>query len=435
MQHFIQSLLAVALVLIGFDDQSVGAQDPSPTSSVTLDAKGRLQILSDMADIVDAHYLDTTKAEAISSALRTREARGRLAFASPVTFARETTTLLYELSGDRHLSLKWAPDARNAKGASQRNETPSRDHGIRAVQVLPGNVGLLTLDRFYDTREARESLTAALLILRNTDGLIFDLRANRGGTSDTVRLLQSCFFPEPTLVMYYEDEPGMRKPSFTEAPPAAISCLNKPFYILTSDKTASAAEDFIYTAQLYGHGTIIGEHTSGAANFIKHHHLTSGFRFAVSVGRPVHPDTQSNWEGEGIEPDIEISSEQALELAHDTALEALLAAEAGAGFQSLRYHHNAAHGRAHLVDLPNSTLKTFAGRYDAIRIELSIDGLMFRGPAGSLSSLKVLGPEIFSLENDTAAQVLFHHHEIGVTYVELLYPDGTAEFFGRPDAH
>ena len=53
---------------------------------------------------------------------------------------------------------------------------------------------------------------------------------------------------------------------------------------------------------------------------------------------------------------------------------------------------------------------------------------------GKLSQLIALGPEVFSVHNDTGAQVLFHHHEIGVTFVEMLYPDGTAEFFGRPDA-
>lgn len=430
MSHISKALVAgFALLLLSLP--AFAASEPAP---VSLSKKDRLQILSEIADIIEDHYLDTEKAAEVSRVLRTRQTRKHLAFDTPVTFAREATALLYELGGDRHLSLKWAPGVPDASGAPR---APSQDHGIRGVEVLPGNVGLLTLNRFYDSLEARESLTAALLILRRTDALIFDLRANRGGTSDTVRLLQSCFFPEPTLVMYYEDEPGMRKASLSEAPPADISCRDKPFYMLTSDKTASAAEDFIYTARLHGHGTIVGENTSGAANFIKHHYLTSGpapgFRLAVSVGRPVHPETGTNWEGEGIAPDAPISAEQALDLAYDSALETLLAAAPGSHSGSLRYHHNGAHGALHPVHLTNGALRTFASRYDALKIELSIDGLMLRSPAGILSGLTPIGPQIFALHNDTAAQVLFHRHEIGITYVELLYRDGTAEFFGRPD--
>lgn len=177
----------------------------------------------------------------------------------------------------------------------------------------------------------------------------------------------------------------------------------------------------------------MGEQTSGAANFITHHYLTGGFRLAVSVGRPVHPDTQTNWEGEGITPEVEVAAEQALDLAYDNALETLLAATSEPPSGSLRYHHNAAHGARHPVHLTNGILKTFASRYDAIKIELTVDGLMLRSPAGTLSKLTPLGPAIFSVQNDTAAQVLFHRHEIGITFVELLYSDGTAEFFGRPE--
>lgn len=212
------SMAAALMVLTGLSNVAHAAA-PDLTS------KDRLQILSEMADIVDDHYLDTEKADEVASALRTRKTRKGLAFDTPVTFAREATNLLYELSGDRHLSLKWAPGTSRKMAGSAGSE---QHHGIRNIGFLPGNVGLLTLDRFFENTEARESLTAALFLLRDADALILDLRENRGGASDTVRLLQSCFFPEPTLVMYYEDEPGVLKPSLSEAPPADFPARTNP---------------------------------------------------------------------------------------------------------------------------------------------------------------------------------------------------------------
>lgn len=400
-----------------------------------LGAKDRQQILSDMAQLIETHYIDPQKAARVAKALTTRKAKKRLAFDTRVAFAREASALLFELSGDRHLSLKCVeefPATANAPGGTP--TAPSTSHGIRKVEFLPGNVGLLTIDRFHETLTARETLTAALLILRSSDALIFDFRDNRGGASDTVRLLQSCFFPEPTLVMYYEDEPGVLTPSLSEAPPAAISCLNKPFYVLISEETASAAEDFVYTAQLKKHGTLVGERTSGAANFVNHHYLTGNsagrFRLAVSVGRPVHPETRTNWEGEGIMPDVEVAAPQALDMAYDMALEDLLSVRPGG---RLQFHHNAAHGALYPTHLSSRDLKGLTGRYDGIRIELSLDGLTLRRQSGVLSKLRPLAPETFSVQDDTSAQVLFHTHDIGVTYVELLYSDGARELFGLPE--
>jgi hypothetical protein len=41
----------------------------------------------------------------------------------------------------------------------------------------------------------------------------------------------------------------------------------------------------------------------------------------VPTGRPINPVTRTNWEGVGVEPDVEVSPEHALTAAHLMALE------------------------------------------------------------------------------------------------------------------
>ena len=42
---------------------------------------------------------------------------------------------------------------------------------------------------------------------------------------------------------------------------------------------------------------------------------------AVPGGRPINPVTKTNWEGVGVEPDVKVSADKALQAAHLMALE------------------------------------------------------------------------------------------------------------------
>lgn len=419
-------IAVLSISLIAADPIEPAGASEADTSHLTRDLsrKDRLQILSDVASAIEQRYLDPARGRGIATALRSPASRSRLRYSSPMTFAHEASTLLFEISGDRHLSLKWAPVMPEASDASS-DEPP--DQGVRAVQFLDGNIGLLKLDGFHDNPAARESMVAALLVLRSSDALIFDFRDNRGGASNAVRLLQSCFFAEPTLVMYYEDTPGERKPSLTELAPGNLDCRGKPLYILTSSRTASAAEDFIYTADLLDHGTMIGETTSGAAHFIEHKRIEPGFRLAVSVGRPVHPETGTNWEGAGIRPDIEVPEEGALKRAHLEALTSLHREASGRRKNQLLYHLHRAEALHDPVHLSNGDLKAFVGRYGSVRIKLTTDGLLLEDPARVKSKLAPLSETVFQAEGRDAPQLIFMTDENNSHSLELLYSDGNRE--------
>ncbi len=50
----------------------------------------------------------------------------------------------------------------------------------------------------------------------------------------------------------------------------------------------------------------------------------SNFTVFIPTGRAINPITNTNWEGTGVSPDIEVPQEQALKVAHIQALKKVL---------------------------------------------------------------------------------------------------------------
>jgi C-terminal processing protease CtpA/Prc len=85
--------------------------------------------------------------------------------------------------------------------------------------------------------------------------------------------------------------------------------------VLTSDRTFSGGEEFAYNLKHFGRATIVGETTVGGAHPTEPVELPRDFVMGVPNARPVHPVTGTNWEGSGVEPDIAVPAETALEVA------------------------------------------------------------------------------------------------------------------------
>lgn len=50
------------------------------------------------------------------------------------------------------------------------------------------------------------------------------------------------------------------------------------------------------------------------------HRINSQFEVFIPTGRAINPKTQTNWEGVGVTPDIEVSQEQAFDIAYTSLL-------------------------------------------------------------------------------------------------------------------
>jgi C-terminal processing protease CtpA/Prc len=95
-------------------------------------------------------------------------------------------------------------------------------------------------------------------------------------------------------------------------------------YVLVSHRTPSASEGLSCQLEHFERAVVVGQRAAGAAHSYEVFPLGE-FQVAIPKRRPVSPITGSNWEVSGVEPDWEVPAEDALEVAHRLALEALLA--------------------------------------------------------------------------------------------------------------
>jgi C-terminal processing protease CtpA/Prc len=95
----------------------------------------------------------------------------------------------------------------------------------------------------------------------------------------------------------------------------------KPVFVLTSTRTFSGAEEFTYNLKNLKRATIIGETTGGGAHPVSGHRIDDHFMIGVPGGRPINPISKKDWEGTGVEPDVKVSADQALDVAKKMAAE------------------------------------------------------------------------------------------------------------------
>src|SRR5262249_27539808 len=138
--------------------------------------------------------------------------------------------------------------------------------------------------------------------------LIFDLRRNGGGSPNMVQLITSYLFdPEIRHLNSFYIRPMDKHIQFWTLPYVPGKRLpTVPVYVLTSGYTFSGAEEFAYNLKQMQRATLIGETTGGGANPGAPFPVHSGLIVFIPGGRAINPITQTNWEGTGVAPDMEV---------------------------------------------------------------------------------------------------------------------------------
>jgi len=253
-------------------------------------------------------------------------------------FAATLTDHLREISSDKHLSVTYSPEGYPVESNDDREPTAEEfeamrregawnNFGFESASRLTGNIGYLDLREFAPPQIAAPTAHAAFGLLANTDALIVDLRGNGGGSPEMVQLLCSYLFgPERVHLndLYFRPSDETREYwTLPELPGPRY--LDKEVFVLTSSYTFSAAEEFTYNLQCLKRATIVGQTTGGGAHPGGRVRLNEHFAVFVPNGRAINPITKTNWEGVGVAPDVECSSDAALPRAHALALERLVA--------------------------------------------------------------------------------------------------------------
>jgi C-terminal processing protease CtpA/Prc len=188
---------------------------------------------------------------------------------------------------------------------------------FKKVEILPHHIGYLKLDWFSDPSVCREKAVSAMASLNSSNAIIIDLRDNHGGDPSSTVMLAAYLFDHPEY--WYSPRGAPTEESWTRSPVQGNRLADKPVYVLTSASTWSGAEQFSYDLKMLKRATLIGETTRGGAHAGVFHRIDDHFGIGIPEAKVLNPFGKSDWEGVGVEPDVEVSAANALETAQKMA--------------------------------------------------------------------------------------------------------------------
>jgi len=292
----------------------------------TIDAAIRTEVIEGAIKALNDAYVFPEVAQKMEAALREITQRKEYdAISDAIQFADKLTSDLQAVSKDKHLRVVLSQASRFGMNQQQQREAAiKRNFGFEKAGRLNGNIGYLDLRGFEPAGLAGDTAAAAMNFLANADALIFDLRQNGGGSPDMVAFLTSYLLDKRTHLNSIYSRPADRTEEFwTREDVPGKKFGNKPVFVLTSNRTFSAAEEFTYNLQSLKRATIIGETTGGGAHPVQARPLGKLFTITVPFARSINPITKTNWEGTGVKPDVAVAADKALKVAHLAALKAV----------------------------------------------------------------------------------------------------------------
>ena len=285
-------------------------------------------VVKRLAGIMNRNYVYPEKGKAMHDLVKDKQENGRYnGIKDPREFADQLEADLRSIINDKHIRVRYDTARYNAirKGSRNGGRRTMHNHGFQEVKNLEGNIGYLDLRGFSNLGPAEDAAREAMDELIQADALIFDLRRNGGGSPSMIRFISSYIFgDEPVHLNDFYWRPADRyEESWTNPSFASVHKPDIPVYVLTSNYTFSAAEEFTYNLKHLKRATIIGEVTGGGAHPGGPSIIKGGFIVNVPRGRAINPVTKTNWEGVGVIPHIKIDSDQALDKAIELARKAL----------------------------------------------------------------------------------------------------------------
>lgn len=337
---------------------------------------------------------------------------------------------LQSIANDKHLMIKFYPDGdaatEDVAGANSADEdfVPSesslrssrmQNYGFKEVSILTMNIGYLKLNGFYDIRnpETTKAAAAAMEFLAHTDGIILDLSENTGGDPATLQFLISYFFNvEPAIhydTFHFRDGsdnfienrtlpfvPGARRPK-------------TPIYVITSQSTFSAGEALAYALKHLDRATIIGQTTGGGAHGADFRLINDYFDMSIPMARALSPITKTNWEGVGVQPDVEMELEKAKEYAHAALIEMAMKQETDEILlATYSWHLDELKSYLNQVKFEENELQKFVGKFEGDRrIYLENGSLKYQKGEGDISTLSPLTATAFKSDIFSELRIQF----------------------------
>lgn len=400
----------------------------APAMAQDLSNTEKSVIIDSLSHKLKTLYVYPEMAEKMSKQLHTNlDNKKYVAVKDPMAFSEQLTMDLRAISHDGHLAVFYDPRPVENHPAIMGGDpaiAKSKNFGFKELRILDGNIGYLNLSYFEETAKGGETAVQAMNFLSNADALIIDLRKNGGGATDMVQLLASYLFegePQPLTDIYWR--PTNSQTQYRTLPYVSGKRLPKvDVYLLTSQQTFSAAEDFSYSLQNLKRVTIIGETTGGGAHPVEQVVVSEHFLMHMPEGRSISTITKTDWEGTGVKPDIAVPAKDALLTAQFKAL-----TKAPESNFPAKWALAAVKAQLTPVSVSADSLKDYAGNYGERMISIENGQLYFQKKGGAKSHLIPMDKDLFSVEDKDYLRIRFDRENGMVTGFTRLYDDGTAE--------
>lgn len=318
------SILFIALL---FNISLSKAQDKS------ISKEYKENVIQSLSQLMNDFYVFPEVAKLTDEHLKAQLLDGHFdQFENDETFAAALTTSVQAINKDKHMRIRAnqpymatekSPERIVEEHIARIDRSRTSNAGFKTVKTLEGNVGYLDLRGFAGLESGKEVADAYMKLMSRTDAIIIDLSKNGGGSPRMVQYLCSYFFDQKLLLnsLYWRE--GNRTEEFwTLDEVGGIRMDDIPLFIITSERTFSAAEEFSYNMQTQKRATLVGQTTGGGANPGGTKRINDNLRVFIPTGKAINPITKTNWEGVGVIPEEETSVEDAYDKALDLAQEA-----------------------------------------------------------------------------------------------------------------
>jgi len=286
------------------------------------------RMIDSIAVLLKDNYIDATMGIKMGDFIKAKHQKGAYKDLTYKELGKQLRTHFIEVSDDVHMSAFYREQAPSVQKSLLKIKLgeygEASNFGYVETKITKDNIGYLKIAHFTNWdyfEQAKIAATRAVNTLQHINALIIDVRDNPGGFEDIVAHFMSHFFEGESfhLQKYYcryldygrsiqttEDIQGAKLPTL-------------PIYILVNKDTGSAAESLAYMMKHLQRATIIGETTVGAGNGSTYFRVSDNFLVQIATWETINAVTKTSWEKVGVSPNVETSSEAALDKGFELA--------------------------------------------------------------------------------------------------------------------
>lgn len=188
-------------------------------------------------------------------------------------------------------------------------------------EILPDNIGYIYYSEFSENPMEYEKFDLILDYLKNTNGLIMDIRHNQGGNNSSGRYFIKRLISSSLESTQWTKKGGGFYPIETYEPEGEYQYI-KPIVLLVNGVSFSSSEGFANLCKKASHITVIGDTTGGGSGVPEIFTLNnSNVKLRIPIRCEMRYDGK-HYEWNGIIPDIIVSqTKEDIELNKDKQLE------------------------------------------------------------------------------------------------------------------